>query len=101
MYENVHVFVHVDDKCWDLKDGERSLRRAKSGENLVEARSDAAAQSVRFSWVLVRTTNRTISQLIPSAVSLRTAAEQIFQVARLIGGIGNMLFSTYSLTKNG
>ena len=40
-----------------------------------------------------RKTNRTISQLIPFAVSLRRAGvEQL--------GIGNMLFSIYSQTEN-
>ena len=35
----------------DLKDGERSLRRAKSGETQVEARSDTDVQIVRDTWV--------------------------------------------------
>ena len=36
-----------------------------------------------------------ISQLIPSAVSLRRAqVEQLYQAKRMIGGIGKMLFST-------
>ena len=34
-------------KCEDPRDGERSLRRAKSGEFPVEARSDIDAQIVR------------------------------------------------------
>ena len=35
----------------------------------------------------------------PSTVSLRiTGAQQLHQVKRMIGGIGNMLFSTYSQT---
>ena len=38
-------------------------------------------------------TNRTMSQLIPSAVSLKITGS--------IGGIGNVLFSTYSQTENG
>ena len=42
---------------------------------------------------------RTISLLIPSAASLRRAgAEQLYQVERMIGGIGNMLFSINSQT---
>ena len=54
------------------------VRRANSGETLVEARSDAAMQSVRYTWVLARKANRTFSQLIPSAVSLRIPeSEQI------------------------
>ena len=37
------------------------------------------------------------SQLIPSAVSLRIAeTEQFYQAKRMIGGIGNVLLSTYS-----
>ena len=44
-------------------------------------------------------TNRTMS---PSAVSLRIAeTEQRYQAKRMIGGIGNMLLSTYSQTENG
>ena len=32
--------VRVRQKCWDWKDGERTVRRAKSGETLVEASRD-------------------------------------------------------------
>ena len=47
-------------------------------------------------------TNQTMSQLIPSAVSLRFAeTEQLYQAQRMIGGIGNVLLSTYSQTENG
>ena len=47
-------------------------------------------------------TNRTMSQLIPSAVSLRIAeTEQLYQAQRKIGGIGNVLLSTDSQTENG
>ena len=43
-----------------------------------------------------------MSQLIPSAVSLRIAeTEQLYQAHRMIGGIGNVLLSTYSQTENG
>ena len=36
-----------------------------------------------------------------TAVSLRTAgAQQLYQVKRMLGGIGNMLFSTCSQTLN-
>ena len=39
-----------------------------------------------------RNTNVTISQLVPSAVSLRiTETEQLYQAKRTIGGIGDML----------
>ena len=37
-------------KSEDLKDGERSLRRAKSGETLVEDRSDSDVRIVRYTW---------------------------------------------------
>ena len=44
-------------------------------------------------------TNRTTSQMIPSAVSLRIAeTEQLYQAQRMIGGIGNVLLSAYSPT---
>ena len=44
-------------------------------------------------------TNRTMSQLIPSAVSLRIAeTEQLYQAQRMIGGICNVLLTTYSQT---
>ena len=44
-----------------------------------------------------RKTNRTTSHLVPSAVSIRIAGvEQCVQVKRMIGGIGNVSFSTYS-----
>ena len=40
--------------------------------------------------------------VVPSAVSLSTAeTEQLYQGKRMIGGIGHVLFSTYSLTENG
>ena len=49
-----------------------------------------------FWW---RKTNRTIRQLSPSAVSLSRAGVDILcQVKRMIGGIGDMLFSTFSQT---
>ena len=37
--------------CWDPKDGELCLRRAKPGETLVEARSDSDVQIDRQIWV--------------------------------------------------
>ena len=40
--------------------------------------------------------------VVPSAVSLKTAeTEQLCQGKRVIGGIGHVLFSTYSQTDNG
>ena len=59
-------------------------------------------QIVLYIWVRKRKTNRTISQQVPSAVSLRiTETEQLYQVKRMIGGIGNVLCSTFSQTQNG
>ena len=44
---------------------------------------------------------RRSGQLIPSGVSLRiTEAEQLYQVKRMIGGLGKMLFLTCSQTEN-
>lgn len=37
--------------CWDPKDGELCLSRAKPEETLVEARSDTDVQIVRQTWV--------------------------------------------------
>ena len=43
-----------------------------------------------------------MSQLIPSAVSLSIAeTEQPYQAKRMIGGIGNVLLSTYCRALNG
>ena len=51
-------------------------------------------QIVRYAWRKERKTSRTISQLIPSAVSLKiTGVEQLCQVKRMIGGSGNMFCS--------
>ena len=59
--------------------------------------SDTNVHIVRYMWRKGRKTNRTISQLVPSAVSLRiTETEQLYQAKRMIGGIVNMLFSTDS-----
>ena len=38
-------------RCWDPKDGELCLNRAKPGETLVEARSDSDVQIDRQIWV--------------------------------------------------
>ena len=37
--------------CWDPKDGELCLARSKSGETLMEDRSDSDVQIDRRSWV--------------------------------------------------
>ena len=42
-----------------------------------------------------------MSQLIPSAMSLRIAeTEQLYQAQRMIGGIGNVLLSIFTQTEN-
>ena len=42
------AYEHI---CWDPKDGELCLNRAKPGETLVEARSDSDVQIDRQIWV--------------------------------------------------
>ena len=67
------------------------------GKILMDARGDTDVPIVCYTWVLRRKTNRTISQLVPSAVSLRMArGEQCVQVKRVSGGLGGVLFSTCS-----
>ena len=39
------------------KMGERSVRRATSGENLVEARGNTDVRTVRYAWTKVRKFN--------------------------------------------
>ena len=89
--------------CQDPKDGELCLCREKSGETLMEARSDTDVQIVRLTWVQGRKTNRTIQQLVPSEVSLRIAGtiSQLHTVKRMIRGLGIVTISTYSQTLNG
>ena len=41
----------LEHKCWDPKDVELCLSRAKPGETLVEARSDSDVQIDRQIWV--------------------------------------------------
>jgi hypothetical protein len=41
----------VEHVCWDPKDGELCLNRAKPEETLVEARSDSDVQIDRQIWV--------------------------------------------------
>ena len=57
--------------CWDLKDGERSLRRAKSGETLVEASSDTDAQIVVTLGFGAKDKPKPSHSWVLSAVSLR------------------------------
>ena len=62
----------------------------KKRETIVEGRANRSLY-IGFWW---RQTNRTIWWLIPSAVSLRRAGvEQLHQVKRMIGGIGNTFVS--------
>ena len=50
----------------------------------MEARSDTDVQIVCYTCFLVRKTNRSISHLVPSAVSIWTpGAEQLYQVKAL------------------
>ena len=68
----------------------------KKHETIVEGRKSFV--NFGFRW---RKTNRTIRWLVPSAVSLwRAGVEQLYQVKRMFGGIGNMLFSIYSPTSH-
>ena len=41
---------YTEHKCWDPKDGELCLARLKSGETLMEDRSDSDVQIDRRSW---------------------------------------------------
>jgi hypothetical protein len=43
--------TYAEHKCWDPKDGELCLARLKSGETLMEDRSDSDVQINRRSWV--------------------------------------------------
>lgn len=43
--------AHPERKCWDPKDGELCLVRTKSGETLMEVRSDSDVQIDRRNWV--------------------------------------------------
>ena len=45
-----HCWVYTEYKCWDPKDGELCLARLKSGETLMEDRSDSDVQIDRRSW---------------------------------------------------
>ena len=51
---------YAEHKCWDPKDGELCLARMKSGETLMEVRSDSDVQIDCRSGVEGRKTNRTI-----------------------------------------
>ena len=47
----LHKRFECEHTCWDPKDGELCLCRAKPGETLVEARSDSNVQIDRRIWV--------------------------------------------------
>ena len=69
--------------------------QGKVRENSGEGSFDIDGQTFRCAWRKGRKTNRTISQLVPSNVSLRiTGAQQLYQVKRMIRGIGNVPCST-------
>ena len=46
-----HRWEYAEHKCWDPKDGELCLARLKSGETLMEDRSNSDVQIDRRSWV--------------------------------------------------
>ena len=71
-----------------------ALRRGRSGETLVKARGDTDVPIACYTRVFLGpNTNLTISQLVPSAVSLRiTETEQLYQAKRMIGEIGRANF---------
>ena len=76
------------------------MSRTKSGKTLAKARFDIDGQIVRYAWRKVRKANRTISQLVPTNVSLKTTeAQQLYQVKRMITGIGNVPCSICSETE--
>ena len=48
---SLRVEAHLERTCWDPKDGELCLVRTKSGETLMEVRSDSDVQIDRRNWV--------------------------------------------------
>ena len=58
-------------------------------------------QIVRDTWVSVAKdkSNHPVADSLRSVLR-RAGVEQLYQVKRMIGGIGNMLFSIYSQTEN-
>ena len=91
-------FTQQEHVYWDPKDGELYLCRVKSGEILLEARSDTDVQIVRWIQVQGRKTNRTIQQLVPSEVSLRIARVRckLHEVKQMIRAHGIETISVYS-----
>lgn len=99
--------IYHEHTGYDPKDGELCLIRSKSGETLMEDRSSSDVQIDCQNWAQGRKTNRTIQQLVPSEVSLRIAGAQkscianSYLVKRMIRGLRNEMFLTYSQTLNG
>ena len=99
--------IYHEHTGYDPKDGELCLIRLKSGETLMEDRSSSDVQIDCQNWAQGRKTNRTIQQLVPSEVSLRIAGAQkscianSYLVKRMIRGLRNEMFLTYSQTLNG
>ena len=93
MYMKTHMFMHM---C-TFRDLESGLSKTivsgleKQSQERPWWSSDTDVQIVRYNCVLGRKTNRTIPQC-PAGV------EQLHQVKRMIGGIGNLFLSTYSQT---
>ena len=80
-----------------------AAREGQSQEKLWWS-SDTGVPIVCYtSFFFLRNTNVTISQLVPSHVSLRiTDAQQLLQVKGMIGGIGDMLYlDLFSKLENG
>ena len=76
-----------------------SVRRAKSGETVVEASRDTNAQIVRYAFFLGakdKSDHLTVGSL--QRFPRRAGVEQLRQVKPMIRGIGNMLFSICSHT---
>ena len=62
----------------------------------MEARGDTDRQIVRYAWR--KEAKNESNNLVAACVPRRAGIEQLYQVKRMLGGIGNMLFSTYSQT---
>ena len=84
------VILNVGKCVRDLKGGERSRGRATSGWRLSW---ETDVQTVRFTWVWGRKTNRTQEAcFVPFRDSLKIAGgEQLYQVGRMIKGNGELV----------
>ena len=94
MYICVYTRVKREEHwCWDPKGGERSLRRATSGETLVESPGDITCKPFKILWQReTKTKDRSNHQ-----IAAKAGAEQL-STGR---GIWNVLFSTDSQTPMG